>query len=179
MQEYYDAQDATNRRTAALLGTTFKPVDRTQNGWKGDAVSYLFRLDPANVDSLYDKMWIYSDDTKTVREIKKAMFVSFSFKANYVQTVTSPADGTQYNPGQLLAPKVQAGREELFSHLVNSALTHSLYSFETTYEPFKVKTALYAVQPLRAKIGTKEGLAVDQRFFVLENIQNSKKLVIS
>ena len=68
MQEYYDAQDAANRKSAAYAGTVFKPVDRTQNGWKGDVLSYLYRIEPSNVDSLYDKMWIYSDDNTAVRE---------------------------------------------------------------------------------------------------------------
>ncbi|GHU68898.1 hypothetical protein FACS189413_06810 [Bacteroidia bacterium] len=36
---------------------------------------------------------------------------------------------------------------------------------------FKVGTTLYAISPLRARIGTKEGLSVDQRYFVYENVQ--------
>ncbi|MEI8271802.1 MAG: hypothetical protein WCG08_04205 [Paludibacter sp.] len=174
MQEYYDAQDAANRKSAAYAGTVFKPVDRTQNGWKGDVLSYLYRIEPSNVDSLYDKMWIYSDDNNAVREYKKTLFDNSKFGFSYVTSVKSQANGTQYNPGQLLAPTVQLGREALFSKLLNSALISALYEIETNYEPFRVKTSVYAVQPIRAKIGTKEGLAVDQRFFVLENMQNSK-----
>lgn len=37
-------------------------------------------------------------------------------------------------------------------------------------EDFRVKTSLFATSPLRAKIGTKEGVTVDQRYFVYERL---------
>jgi hypothetical protein len=36
-------------------------------------------------------------------------------------------------------------------------------------DDFKVKTPIYATSPIRAKIGTKEGVTVNQRYFVYEN----------
>ncbi|MFA6580428.1 MAG: hypothetical protein WCS79_01345 [Paludibacter sp.] len=179
MQEYYDQQDAANRKSAAAAGTVFKPVERTQNGWKGDVVSYLYKINPNAVDTLFDKMWIYEDDNDAVRNEKKYLFENASFGFSFVMTATAVADGTQYNPGQTLAPKVQLTKEQLFAKLLNMSLDVTLLALETKYEPFRVKTSVYAVHPVRAKIGTKEGLSVDQRYFILENEQNNKGEVVS
>lgn len=179
MQEYYDKQDAANRTSAASSGKEFKPVERTQNGWKGEVTSYLYKIDPTAIDTLYEKMWIYDDDSNTIRKEKRELFVNATFGFDFVMSVNTSTDGTQYNPGQLLAPKVQLTKHELFVKLVNTALNQSMVALETKYEPFRVKTSVYAVHPIGAKIGTKEGLSVDQRFFVLENIQNNKGEIVS
>ncbi|MDR1455749.1 MAG: hypothetical protein LBJ01_08870, partial [Tannerella sp.] len=40
-------------------------------------------------------------------------------------------------------------------------------------EDFRVKSEIYAVHPLRAKIGVKEGVTVDQRYFVYDIHENA------
>lgn len=174
MKEYYDLQDDANLKYAKQNNTVYKPVDRTRNGWKGSCVSYLFKIDPAYMEVLFNEMWIYSDDSRAVRAEKKALFDKTKFNFSFVMSVTADAEGTQSNPNALTGLPVQLKREELFTKLVNSGVVHSLYAFETKYEPFKVKTSVFAVRPVQAKIGTKEGLGTDQRFFVLENTMNSK-----
>jgi hypothetical protein len=179
MQEYYDKQDAANRKYAASMGTTFKPVERTRNGWKGEVASYLYKIDPSVVDTLYEKMWIYNDDSKVVKGNKKSLFDNATFNFKFVMSANSDAEATQLNPGQTLSSKTQLTREELFSKLVNTAVLQTLYGVETKYEPFRVKTSVFQVHPIRAKIGTKEGLGVDQRYFVLENQQNKSGETVS
>lgn len=179
MQEYYDKQDAANRATAANTGKEFKPVKRTQNGWKGDVTSYLFKITPNAVDTLFDKMWIYDDDNQGMKSEKKNLFDYAKFGFSFVMSATANADGTQYNPSQLLAPKVQLTRDQLFDKLVNNALEQTMQVLETKYEPFRVKTSVYAIHPVGAKIGTKEGISIDQRYFIFENIQNKSGEVVS
>ncbi|MFZ4798396.1 MAG: hypothetical protein ACOYMA_12945 [Bacteroidia bacterium] len=179
MEEYYNKQDAINLKNSKTYGTQFKPVERTKNGWKGEVVSYLYKIDSNAVDTLYDKMWIYNDDNYANKISKKELFDKSKFGFSFVMTVTADADGTQYNPGQLLAPKVQLTNDELFVKLTQSALVNSLFVLDTKYEPFRVKTSVYAINPVRSKIGTKEGLFIDQRFFILENVGNSKGEIVS
>jgi hypothetical protein len=81
-------------------------------------------------------------------------------------------EATQYNPGQALAPKVQASQEQLMIKLLNDGITNNLAAIEKTIEEFKVKTSIYSTHPLRAKIGKKEGLKTDQRYFVFEMEQD-------
>ncbi|GAB1414791.1 hypothetical protein MASR2M117_01970 [Paludibacter sp.] len=169
MKEYYDRQDAANR-----YKSDYKPVERTKNGWKAEAVSYLFKISPEYVNILFDELWIYEDDAPEVKIKKKELFDKTRFKFSFIMQVSHSAEGTQDNPNALTGKPVQLERNQLFNLLVNSGLKTSLYEFDAKYEPFRVKTALYAVNPLRSKIGTKEGLGVDYRFFVYENIMNSK-----
>lgn len=173
MEEYYNETDAANRARAARDGTVFKPVDRTQNGYKAELKAHLFRIDPSYRDTLFNAMWIYADDPEHVKAYKRSLFNGYRFAFSYVMSTTTTSEAVQYNPGQLTAPKVQLSRQELFTNLINKAVELSLYGIESAYEPFRVKTALAEVRPLKAKIGTKEGLAVDQRFFVLENVLNA------
>jgi hypothetical protein len=49
-----------------------------------------------------------------------------------------------------------------------------IFNIETQVDDFRVTTALYARRPLRAKIGLKEGLKTDYRFFVYEYVYNSR-----
>lgn len=179
MEEYYNSVDAASRKSAANNGNEFKPVKRTKNGWKGEVVSYLYKIDPSAIDTLYETMWIYAEDNNDIKSAKRNLFENAKFGFCFVMSVSTDADGTQYNQGQLLAPKVQLTNDQLFVELAQSALVNSLVIIDTKYEPFKVKTAVYAIHPVKAKIGTKEGLYIDQRFFVLENVENSKGEILS
>jgi hypothetical protein len=174
MEEYYNKVDASARKSAAENHTEFVPVKRNQNGWTGEVFSFLYKIDSNAVDSLYDKMWIYDDDDISTQNAKKALFDKATFRVSFVMMEKADASAVQYNPGQTLSPKVQLTRAELFAKLNNSALQNSLFVHETKYEAFRVKTSVYAIAPVRAKVGTKEGLSIDQRYFVFENIQNSK-----
>jgi hypothetical protein len=42
---------------------------------------------------------------------------------------------------------------------------------------FQVKTSIFSTNPIFSKIGLKEGVSVDQRYFVYENTQNSKGVI--
>jgi len=179
MEEYYNNLDAINLSNSKIYGTQFKPVSRTQNGWKGEVVSYLYKIDANAIDTLYDKMWIYDDDSNETKTMKRDLFDNSKFRFDFVMAVTAEANGTQYNPGQFLAPKVQLTEDELFVKLTQSALENSLFALDSKYEPFRVKTSVYAINPVQSKIGTKEGLYINQRFFVLENEQNSKGEIIA
>ncbi len=174
MEEYYNKVDASARKSAAEKGTEFVPVNRTQNGWIGEVFSFLYKIDSNAVDSLYNKMWIYEDDDLFTQNAKKALFDKATFGVSFVMMEKADASAIQYNPGQTLSSKVQLTRAELFAKLNNSAFQNSLFLHETNLEAFRVKTSVYAISPIRAKIGTKEGLSIDQRYFVFENFQNKK-----
>ncbi len=174
MEEYYDRQDEANYKSARQSGKEFKKVSRTKNGWRAKAVSYLFKIDTAYVEPLFNEMWIYEDDDNATKIQKKALFDNTNFPFEYVMMVSHDADGSQDNPSKLTGLPQQLSREQLFAQLINSSISSAQYSFERSYEPFRVKTPLYAVKPIRAKIGTKEGLSVEHRFYVMENVMNAK-----
>jgi len=82
-----------------------------------------------------------------------------------------PMQSTQYNAGQSLAPKVQKTQDELLRDLVNSSMTNVINQMTYQVSDFKVKAQVYKINPIAVKIGKKEGLGYDQRYFVFENQQ--------
>lgn len=181
MKEVYDAQDEVRRAVAAKAGKEFVPVERTMNGWQGEVLSYLYKIKTTAVDTVINELWIDRFDANNAsKSTKKELFDNSRFGVNFcLSGGKADAIGSQFNPGQLLAPKVQATKDELFVQLVNSAISNSLFEIETDYEAFRIKSPVFDVSPIRAKVGTKEGLFVDQRFFVMENIQNDNGETVS
>jgi hypothetical protein len=81
-------------------------------------------------------------------------------------------EASQYNPGQSLAPKVQATPDQLLLKLLQDGMNNNLASIEKSLEEFKVKASIFSTHPLEAKIGKKEGLKTDHRYYVYEMRQN-------
>ncbi|MDA3865728.1 MAG: hypothetical protein PF489_03140 [Salinivirgaceae bacterium] len=150
-----------------------------QHGWQSGLNVFLFRV-KYNSDvqaELFNEMWIYNDDDSETKETKKAKFESFTFEVEYVATESNPIPlrRMQYNSdtqiGQFLPQK---SNEELFVEFVDKGHQRAFFLLEQKYEDFRVKIPLYERRPLKAKVGKKEGLRVDHRYFVYEYIYNEK-----
>ena len=126
---------------------------------------YLYKLDwNAEVEALFYAQWSDPEaiDKCTFPAQKIATFV----KASQLQAVTvsnskskpTPEDDFFLNFASLLE-----GKADVYLTKAN--------------EDFKVKTSIFATSPIRAKIGTKEGVKVDQRYFVYEvELQDDKEV---
>lgn len=176
MEQVYLKRDALAKGLGELMGQSGEGVKRRKNGWMGDVKGYLFKLefDPQTIGAFYNDMWIYEDDSEDTKAIKRALFDQSNFPVKFVLEVSGSADGSQYNPGELLAPPVQKNRDELFKQMVNTGLENCIFDVERKISDFQVKTPLYSTRPLQAKIGKKEGLKTDHRYFVMEFVQNRK-----
>lgn len=174
MEEKYDRQDKKLKALAEQLDKDFEPVKRRKNGWVGDAKTYLYRLDfnDSIMNYIYNDLWIYDDDDEKTASKKKALFSQVNLPITFVLSTEGNADGSQYNKGEILAPPTQLNRQQLFGKLINTGLTTTLYEIERKVEEFRVKTPLYGTHPLKAKIGKKEGVKTEQRYFVYEFEQN-------
>ena len=173
MDQIYDEMDAARKKTAKANNKEFKPVARTKNGYRGEVAGFLFRLSDVaqTMDNFYSNMWIYDEDAPDVVAAKRQMFDTTLFKLAKVKTATTTYEASQYNTGE------QKSKSELFSMLVNGSVHNLVKTFENTVEEWKVRTALYSVFPLRAKIGTKENLTVEDRYFVYEFRMNKNNQV--
>ena len=142
---------------------------------QANAIGYLFRLDfnEEKQNELYDT-WIYDDDTEDVKNQKRAAFDKIVFSLNPVTTQIVLISATQLesSSGIRLALKAKS-MEQLLKELVQKSYDEIIYKTEMKVEDLKVKT-LYQTRPLRAKIGLKEGLKTDYRFFVYEHVFNPK-----
>jgi hypothetical protein len=152
---------------------------RVMNGFQSELQTFLLKLDfnDSVAAVFFQKYWTTPDDPK--REAKAAEFEKAEFPFIFKKRQYTTATATQYNPGQILAPKVQKTDEQLMDDMVKMSLESILTSVENQDQNFRVKAMVSDVKPIRAKIGKKEGLKFDQRYFVMENQTNAKGQVTS
>lgn len=173
MDQYYDELDKSRKSWAELLKTKYVPVTRSRNGYRADVTGYLYKLSnvSASMDDFYSNMWIFDEDSKEEKAKKVSAFNNARFQLEYVTTVTRTVEASQPNEGQ------QKSRAQLFEVMADLAVNGLIYETEKTVDAWKVVTALYDTHPLRAKIGTKENLYVDDRYFVYEYRMNKSNEV--
>jgi len=158
MDQYYDQIKAA-------------PEARKMNGVKGDMIGLLYKLNFNDSVSavFFQDMW--ANKGATDLKAKVAKFDANTFPLVPVKNLILPMQATQYNAGQSLAPKVQKTQDELLRDMVNSSMTNVLNHLTYQVSDFKVKAQIYKTSPIAVKIGKKEGLGYDQRYFVFENQQ--------
>jgi FtsZ-binding cell division protein ZapB len=147
-----------------------------QKGWKANATGYLYRVgfSEETRNAFYDT-WIYDDDSEAVKQQKRKSFDALEIPIVPVTQksllLTSSQSESDKGYGLLVKPKTV---DQLMQEMVQKSYDETIYLLEMEVEEFKVKTSLYATRPLRAKIGLKEGLKTDNRFFAYEYVYNSK-----
>ena len=162
--------DISNIKTMAEAG--FKGT----KGWQANAAGYLYRIkfDDEVRNAFYDT-WIYDDDSEEEKDRKRKAFQQLDIPIVPVTqkslTITSSQAESDTGLGLFSKPK---SNDQLMQELLQKAYDEIIYRIEMDVEEFKVKTPLYETHPLRAKIGLKEGLKTDHRFFVYEYVYNSK-----
>jgi len=145
-------------------------------GWKSTVTGYLFKINYNEEiqNALYDS-WIYPEDSQSVRDEKNKKFEQINFSLNFVTKTTVYATASQAEGasqlGRLLKEKSE---DELLSEMVQKGYDETLYYLEKNHEDFMVKTTIYQVGPIRAKIGKKEGLKCDNRYFAYEYVYDEK-----
>ena len=158
MDQYYDQ-------------TKTDPAARKMNGVKGLMVGMLYKLNfNDSVSSVFfQNLW--ADKTSKDLAARALKFDATNFPLVLVKNLIMPMQATQYNAGQPLASKVQKSQDELMREMVNNSITNLMNQMTYQVSDFKVKAQVYKTKPIAVKIGKKEGLGYDQRYFVFENQQ--------
>ncbi len=178
MKEIYDAEDAEAKKTAERESTEFIPVKRIRNGFKGYLKAYLFKLNYSDtIQGYLDASFI--DENKLDVNKFDNIFNNIHTPYRFLLSVSVEADGTQLNRGQPLAPLRQKSPEELFLTLVQSGVDKAVGSIERKLESFRVKAPVTGLKPIKAKIGTKEGIRHERRFYVWEYVANRKEKIVA
>jgi len=136
--------------------------------YSGLARGYLYKLDWNDSISanFYENLWIGEGDTGDVKEEKRKRFDTTTFPFVFVRNVnTSVAQ-----PMVSLIPNKKPDPEKRTA-LFNNLYENLMIELDTRVPDFQVRQNLISSKPIGATIGTKEGLYVDQRFFVYENVQ--------
>ncbi|MCB8965086.1 MAG: hypothetical protein H6536_08630 [Bacteroidales bacterium] len=145
-------------------------------GWKATVTGYLYKISFTDEiqNSLYEA-WIYPEDTPEVKAEKNQKFNSLNVPVEFVTKSTVYVTASQASEdsqlGKFLKPKTE---DQLLMELVQKAYDETLYNLEKAHEDFMVKTTIHQVRPIRAKIGKKEGLKCDSRYFAYEYVYDEK-----
>ncbi len=160
-QSFIQVIDLVDLKTSTAQGS---------RGWTATANSYLFRIDfNDQVRNAFYDTWIYDDDPEELKTQKRNAFDALQVPVVPVSqkstAVTATESSDKANPRSY---------DELMNELIQKSYEDNLYRHEMDVPELQVVTPIYATNPLRAKIGLKEGLKTDHRYFVYEYVYNSR-----
>ncbi|MCX6223030.1 MAG: hypothetical protein NTZ69_18840 [Bacteroidia bacterium] len=168
----YGGKIISKSYVAVLDYTGLREVNEgNSRGWYSDVKMYLFKIifDDATQAILYNELWIYPDDSPEVKAKKKEAFDQMNFNLEFVSQASTPVSEQAF---KIPPPNYPASltQDQLLEVVLQTGLDKCLAKIEKNVEELKVKTTLYQTHPPRAKIGEKEGLKVDQCYFVYEYV---------
>ncbi len=153
-----DFKDVTNARQ----------YSSNAKGWSSNVKGYLFRIifTPEIRKQIYD-CWIYADDAAEVKERKRKAFDNIVFPITYVARYENNI--TEFVTGELAR---YYNDDDLLKTLVEQGFGRALGSFGVGYSDFQVKATIFKTNPIRSKIGRKEGVQLDDLYYVYEHIMD-------
>lgn len=150
--------------------------------WVASSGAYLYQImwSEELLYAIYD-CWITEEDDEAARAAKNAAYENLRIPLRYVvssldeeYSVDTRIEYARRNPTSSEASKsADQLKREAFVRLVAGGAERGFDRFEENYERFALKTGIYDVRPVRAKLGLKEGLKEDDAFFVYENYQKA------
>jgi hypothetical protein len=163
---YYDEIDNRRREIARRQGTVFVPVKRERNGFDVDASGAVMRLNlrDTTLYAFFDRYWA---DANTPAAKAKGQIAARSFMKLPMQQVvyfnSKSSNGFVKSYDELRSPG------DGVRNVVNDVMSNAVSSLTD----LRAKQAVYDIKPLRAKLGTKDGLHTDDLYSVYENEQRS------
>lgn len=164
MNEEYNSIAAANRERG--ITTT---VNRTHEGYVLRYKAHAYKLNFC--DSVAAVFWLeYWTDENNFDPEKVKLWNNITFPVEYIASVNGKIESTQHiDPDHI--SNVFTGKRTM-DELLRSApilmLNDAGLKFSRIIEDFKVRAPIYDIRPLAAKLGTKESLYLDQRFFIYE-----------
>lgn len=163
--------------------------------WFATPAAYLFKIEWS--DNLQNELfdcWIGTDTDAREAIVRRKTFNHLSVPLRFVIKATdnnlSECSGIEeqqrkINNGGKREHSNDELKTEAFNKLIYMGADKLGEQIEGKHQPFHIANALYATSPLRAKIGTKESVKVNDRYFVYEhrqtsdgNMQRSRKGVV-
>lgn len=181
-EEVYNEKDAARRKSVEKYnkklkeGQTakkFEPVKRIKQGWEIEYAYSVYKL-KWNEDiqnDFYDNFWV-DKNTKEGRAQKIAAFNAKNFEYEFVTSKK-----TTFNETNRKSPDSPVDPEVMNQLLLTSSGTMqmlALSGIESSIEDFKLRTNIYSAYPIRAKLGTKESLKKEDRYFLYELALNEQ-----
>ncbi|MBQ9463356.1 MAG: hypothetical protein IJU68_06835 [Bacteroidales bacterium] len=125
-----------------------KVDDKGKVTWSASTKAYAYKLglSAEQLNEFYDKCWIYEEDDDATKTAKRQAFIDFPPLMEQAAVVS--ASGSSSDP-----------KKAIYNSL-SDIVTH----LENQLSDWEVAVTIAAKKPLRAKIGTKEGLRNGARY---------------
>jgi len=143
-------------------------------GFVGEVSGYLFKVDFSEPvrQVFYEELWPDENEPELVRELRIKAFDEREFPVQFVGKISKDIEVWEKETVDIIksattTPKPKS-KEQLLNIFSLRGLNAVVTDYETLFEPFQTKTSVYDRKPIIAKIGMKESLRPDQRFFVWE-----------
>jgi hypothetical protein len=158
--EYYD-QNRTPRK------------DRDKRGYRAQMRAYVFRLDfnEKTAVDFFEKYWTQPGAADTRARMES--FDKATFPLVFVSQHMHSLEVSQGRKGLMKLVK-EKSKEAQMAELAGQALELVLRGLGAADSALQVKAMISHVRPVRAKIGKKEDVRFEQRFFAYENIEDKK-----
>ncbi len=183
-QQYYDAQDEKRRKVAEKSKTAFTPVTRTQEGWviKYNVSIFKVTWNDSIANSFYNELWldesVSSDRSQRINKFNQFVFPLELVYSNFLPETefsSQSNDPKTYESGLIK----RLSMDELLAKAPEIIQENLIFKSSKKIDEFRMKASIYNSYPTQAKLGTKEGVYVDERFFVysikVKNNGNEKK----
>lgn len=160
-----DIGSIIGRRKARSVenSATMGVADALAKGYVIKATSYLYRLvwSEGTSSTFFGDMWVTSGNID--QETVSAFDQSDDFRLEYIgqQDAWADVQSTKYT---------LKSDAELIDRATIKATDAAIAKLERKFEVFRTKTPLISVDPIAAKIGSKEGLEKGDKFEVLEQV---------
>jgi len=162
MEEIYNERDA-----AGAKNKDYKPAKRTDEGFQLEYSAFLYKLNFGDsvLSIFYNNYWSSKEqhDNKKVLAWKTA-----SFPMDFIVSVGGFASAIQSNDPKSYTFSKRRSMEELLKELPSAIQEDAIFKFTKKVEDFQLKAPIFQEVPLTAKLGKKEGLSLDQRFYIYE-----------
>lgn len=170
MTEIYNETDEKRRALAAKLNSQYTPVQRTEEGYEVEYTANVYKLDwNDSIQNIFYNDYFLDESYTENRQSRINAFNNSKYPFKFLESISGTISATQ--PNNADAYKYGRVRKSMNQLLQESALEiHEEVIFKSSkkIEDFRVKVNLASVYPTFAKIGSKEGIYMNQRFFVYE-----------
>ncbi len=164
MEQVYDKKDAINRQYS-----NYKPVARDDEGYEVSYNVYAYKLNfnDSVAAVFYNDYWTDAQN-HNAQKVSKWSTATFpmAYKTSYRETIRSTQPKDPKSSAYL--SKKKKSMNELLEDAAVIIQSKSVEELGMKLEDFKAVVSVFKTKPLSAKLGTKESLYIDQRFFVYE-----------
>jgi hypothetical protein len=155
-EEVYDANKVKKR-------------DRERRGYIANCKTYIFRLrfDESEVSRFFEYYWAFPDESNVLDKMRA--FDDAKFPLDLVSVNMSTVEASQSRNAILRLVRTKS-KEEFFSEMIAQVAGMTFYSLGYQQHEAQVKAMISDIKPIQAKIGLKEDVRFEKRFFVYENV---------